>query len=159
MQLIVLSFHHLYVVHQGIDLIVVESLEREHESPHERMQALKLIRKCTDVSPSTISLAFVRSVVAVASDRDDKFRRVCIDTLRDISFRNPAISSFCGGFRVLFDALLQPDCFEIIDSIIATMLFLYDSTDTRPFVDFESNLSGLVSLHKLFTCFNCTELC
>lgn len=109
------------------------------------MQALKTIRRCTDISPDTLQLAFVRSVVAVASDRDDKFRRICIDTLREICFRNPAISSFCGGFRVLFDALLQPDCFEMIDSIIATMLFLYDSPETRPFVDFDSNLNGLVS--------------
>jgi hypothetical protein len=131
---------------QGLHLIVVESLEREQETSHERMQALKIVRKCTDVSPGTLSLALVRSVVAIASDRDDKFRRVCIDTLRDISFRNPAISSFCGGFRVLFDALLQPDCFEMIDSIIATMLFLYDSPETRPLVDFDSNLNGLVDL-------------
>jgi hypothetical protein len=95
------------------------------------MQALKLIRACAEVSPTTISASFVRSLVAVSAERDDKFRRLAIQTLLDLSLKNPEIVAVANGFRTLFDAILQPDCVELVEPIITCMIHLHDSPETR----------------------------
>lgn len=156
---------------RNVQYMVIESLEGDHEYLHERMQAIRLIRKCIEVAPQNINLGtamvgsayslsanrsslslagFVRSLVAIASEATDKFRRLAADTLLDLCIKNPAVVAEANGMRTLFDLMLQPDCVEIIQPIAVSLLFLYNSPDTRQFVQFESNLGSVISPYTDF---------
>jgi hypothetical protein len=130
---------------QNIHYIVIESFERDGDYLHERMQAIRLIRKCVEISPASVSLGFVRSLVAISSDSGDKFRRLAVDTLCDLAIKNPAVVAEADGIRTLFDLTLQPDCPEMIAPIIVSMLFLYNSPVTRRYVQFQDHLGSLIS--------------
>lgn len=48
------------------------------------MQALKIIRRMIEVDAAALPRTLVVTLVAVAQQPDDDFRRVCIDTLRQL---------------------------------------------------------------------------
>jgi hypothetical protein len=98
--------HQMLVV--NMDLLIVRSLERESKFLWERMQALKFIRqwmamlsaaqaqaKSKEHTPSHKSLpqrapigltrSLVQSLVSIAEQPKDDFRRVCLDAIRELS--------------------------------------------------------------------------
>lgn len=87
----------------------------------------------------------MRSIVAIASESADKFRRIAADTICDLVLKNPAIVAEANGMGVLYKLMLQPDCEEMIQPIVLCLLHLHNSPQTRAFVQFESNLSTVVS--------------
>lgn len=87
----------------------------------------------------------MRSLVAVASEKDDKFRRICVDTLCKLSVKNPALVADANGIKTLFHATLQSDCVEMVEQIIISMLYLYNSPSTRHLVNFELHLGILMA--------------
>jgi hypothetical protein len=95
------------------------------------MQALKLVKKMLDVSPDTFHPGFARSLVAIAAEKGDNFRRVALETLRELGIKNPRVAFEADAFRVLFDAVLDPSTQDLSESILVTMLHLLNSPDTR----------------------------
>jgi hypothetical protein len=110
---------------------VIVSLEKDSELSWERMQALKLIKKFLDISPDTLPIGFARSLVAIASEKGDNFRRVSLETLRQIGSCNAQVACDSGAFRVLFDAVLDPSTSHLAECILMTVLHLLNSPNTR----------------------------
>ena len=52
----------------------------------------------------------VRAVVAVANQKDDNCRRVCLETLRELAIANLPVVAQCDGIRTLIDSILEPTC-------------------------------------------------
>lgn len=50
----------------------------------ERMQALKFTRRLMEVDAQLMPASIVQSLVAIAEQATDEFRRVCLDTIRDL---------------------------------------------------------------------------
>lgn len=107
------------------------SLELESDFIWERMQALKIIKRVVEVSADTIPTAFVRSLIAVSSQKEDNFRRVSLECLRELSTKNAKIVADCGGFKVLFDSILDVGTKELAEPILISMLYLLNNASTR----------------------------
>ena len=162
------------MVHQmllvNLDLMIVRSLERESKFLWERMQALKLIRKWMAMlataqarirdplstpplakglpnrPPIGLTRSLVQSLVSIAEQPKDDFRRVCLDAIRELTLLSPAIVASCNGIRTLVDSILDPACVDIANSLTLTLLYLIDSETTRGFLRPSVDLVRLISV-------------
>jgi hypothetical protein len=107
------------------------SLEKDGDCAVERMQALKLMEKVQQIASDIYPLSFARSLVAVANFKDDSFRKVCIDNLRELAITNPLLVSQVDGFGPLMDAVLEPITQSLADSIVLTIIHLINDPVTR----------------------------
>jgi Rapamycin-insensitive companion of mTOR, N-term len=69
---------------------------------------LRLATRNAQVSPERVPRCVVRSVSAVAGHAEDNFRRVCLETLRELAVACPRAVAAVGGLRCLFAAVLDP---------------------------------------------------
>lgn len=108
------------------------------------MQALKIMKKYLELAPHLFPIGFARSLVAIAAEKGDNFRRVALETLRELGIKNPAITHEADAFRVLFDAVIDPTTSELSESILLSMLHLLNCAETRKFVRPQLDLQCLV---------------
>ena len=121
----------LILVKEEFHWLIIASLEREHEFVQERMQALKCIRRYLELSPSGFPVAFARSLVAVANNKDDNIRRVCLETLRELTIINSEIVLKVNGMSSLLEAVIEPNTQDMAESILLSILFLLNDPSTR----------------------------
>lgn len=110
---------------------VVSSLEKDGDSAVERMQALKIIERVQLIAPELFPVGFARSLVAVANYKDDSFRKICIEALRDLSLTNPSLVAAVDGFTPMMDAVLEPITQSLADSIVLVIIYLLNDPATR----------------------------
>ena len=126
------------------------SYEREQDVT-ERMQAIKLIRRYISVMPAEFPVSFVRSLIAVASNVEDSFRRVTIEVLRELSLVNSQLVASCYGFKVLVEAVIDPTLQDVSEPILMTILQLVSDPKSRGNIRVMLNQRILV-LVRLITC-------
>eukprot|EP00736_Rhodelphis_marinus_P009647 Rmarinus@m.28659 len=101
----------------------------------EKLQALKLVRLLMRCKPSGMPSCIVSSLVSLSEGSDDKnFRSMCLETLRELAVRNPALVASCRGLDALVAALrtIGP---PTSDSILFTLLLLLNEPSTRQYLD------------------------
>lgn len=126
------SAHVKVLLSNEIVWFVIISLEQDNESnTMERVQALKLIEKVRKVASELFPVGFGRSLVAVANSKEDSFRKVCIDAIRELALSNPSLVAIVHGFPTLLDAVLDPINQDSAESIIYTILYLLNDPQTR----------------------------
>jgi len=128
-----------------IPYFITRSLERDKHSEAERVQALKLIRTIMEIDCSLVPHCVVKALVAISENQEDNFCRVCLETLCEISIRNPQISSHCGGIRTLFDAILDPFYQGIQESLLISILYILNEEKTRVYVRSKADLEIILS--------------
>eukprot|EP00004_Rigifila_ramosa_P013527 TRINITY_DN3004_c0_g1_i1.p1 TRINITY_DN3004_c0_g1~~TRINITY_DN3004_c0_g1_i1.p1 ORF type:complete len:1085 (-),score=258.97 TRINITY_DN3004_c0_g1_i1:103-3207(-) len=128
-----------------VDYCVVRSLERDKVHDPERLQALKLIRKIMEVDCNVMPRSLVQSLVAVAENPEDNFKRVCLETLCEITIRNPALVALTNGLRTIFASVLEPVGQEIMDSLVLTILYVLNDENTRSYVRKDLELEVILS--------------
>jgi hypothetical protein len=138
----------LVILLQEISLLVIISLEKEPDFSWERMQALKIMTKFLDLFPAQFPLGFARSLVAIAAEKGDNFRRVALETLRELGIKNPKVAHEADAFRVLFDAVIDPSTSDLSETILLSMLHLLNSAETRKYVRPQLDLQCLVGDHS-----------
>lgn len=111
--------------------LVVESLERDSEYSVERIQALKLMDKVRTVDGDNFPVAFGRSIIAVANSKDDAFRKICLESLRELAVVNASLVASLHGFATLIDAVLEPITQDLADNITLTLLYLLNDPVAR----------------------------
>ena len=131
------------VIDLEVHYVVVASLEKDGDNAVERMQALKIIEKVLEVSPEQFPIAFARSLVAVANSKDDTFRKICIETIRDLSLKNPSMVAAVDGFTPMMDAVLEPITQPMADSIVLALIYLLNDPTTRAIVSHGVDLRAL----------------
>jgi rapamycin-insensitive companion of mTOR len=119
------------VVEEEFHWLLVMSLERDHEFVQERMQALKCMRRFIELAPATFPIAFARSLVAVANNKDDNIRRVCLETLRELVIVNAEVVVRVNGLSSLLDAVIEPNTQDMSESILLSVLFLLNDPKNR----------------------------
>eukprot|EP00743_Colponemidia_sp_Colp-15_P007761 GILK01008403.1.p1 GENE.GILK01008403.1~~GILK01008403.1.p1 ORF type:complete len:1354 (+),score=260.34 GILK01008403.1:95-4156(+) len=128
-----------------LPLFICRSLERDPRYVWERMQALKLIRRWLEVNPKEVPRNFVQSLVAITEHAEDNFRRVCLETLRELTVRNTQLVALSGGIHVLVDAILDPSCQDVAESLLLTLLFILNEPSTRQFVRPQLEIERILS--------------
>jgi hypothetical protein len=68
----------------NIDIFIARALEREQRYLWERMQALKLCRQIMEVAAENMPRSIVMALVSIAEYPEDDFRKVCLDTLKEL---------------------------------------------------------------------------
>ena len=142
--------------------LVIVSLERESDRDQdylitERMQALKLIKKCIEVGGKIDSkntqLTFAQSLVAVASHKGDVMRRVCLETLRELSIVNPKVVAMVNGFSLLIEAVYDQSISDMSEAIILTYLYTLNDASSRryirPYLDLRVLIAPFTDLESL----------
>lgn len=121
------------LVEEEIHYAVIMSLEKESDYSMERIQALKIVDRSRRVCGSSdfFPISFVRSLVSIANSREDNFRKIAIESLRELSLANPALVATVQGFSTLMDAVVDPVSQDIADSILHSVLFLLNDPSTR----------------------------
>lgn len=114
----------------------------------ERLQAIKILKKFLELSPRKFPEALARSLVAIASTKDDSFRKVCLETLRELCVVNPDMVSRVHGFKVLLDAIIDPEIDDVTsEAILLSILFLLNTSSSRRYgIDILCVLSPLTDL-------------
>ena len=89
------------------DNLVILSLVKENKASVEREQALKFVRAFLDVKGGIqeLSIAVMRTVVAVAEHQDDRLRNMSLLTISEVLVRDPAAVISAGGIASLANAL------------------------------------------------------
>ena len=67
----------------------------------ERIQGIKAMQRICKVAPLCVPRSIVFSIDAVARDKSDPFRIVCIEALRELAVTNPRLVSECFGMSTL----------------------------------------------------------
>eukprot|EP01031_Cornospumella_fuschlensis_P035570 gene35570-43134_t len=146
--------------------LIVESLEKDSEFSMERIQALKLMDKVRKVDPDNFPVAFGRSIISIANSKEDTFRKICVESLRELALANPALVASLYGFSTLVDAILEPITQELADNITLSILYLLNDPNTRrivepcvdlkmllaPFTDLDSDPNDLQPKWKAAKC-------
>jgi hypothetical protein len=121
------------------------------------MQALKLLKKISEVDPAYIPASLVHSVVAIAQEPKDKFYRICLETLREIMVVNTRVAAECDGISTLLNAVLNVSAGEkeyqlisdLTESVIVSLIHVIDNPAARKYIrpdlDLELILSGFTN--------------
>lgn len=142
------SIQHVKIlVQEELHWIIISSLEKDSSSEFnvERIQALKIMDKVRKVSPEVFPLGFARSIVSIANSKDDNFRKLCLDLLRELSIANPQLVASVGGFTTLMESILDPISPECADKVLHTILFLLNDPATRKIISPCIDLKFIVS--------------
>ncbi len=118
---------------EEIHYIVVNSFERESDNTMERIQALKMmdrVRRICNLKDG-YPISFARSLVSIANSKEDNFRKIALESLRELSLSHTSLVAAVQGFSTLMDAVVEPVSQDIADAITHTILFLLNDPLTR----------------------------
>ena len=110
------------------------------------------MRKLIALDSTRVPVSCVRSLIASAAHKDDQCRRVCLETLRELTIVNVAIVARCDGIKTLMDAILDPTYQDLAPSLVLTIVFVSNEFSTRQF------LRPAVDLHILLAPFTETDV-
>lgn len=124
------------VVRERLHLCAVRSLEREPAYLWERMQALKFARRVTEVAPQLLPRPLARSLVVVAGESGDNFRRVALEAVRAAAVTPGCIRVIAqsGGVSVLLEAAMEPSLADLSASLLLSILLVLNNPASRQFV-------------------------
>lgn len=128
-----------------VHLFVVRTLDVEHRHVLERMEALKLCRRIMELKCSLLPRGIVRSLVAIANNPEDTFRRVALETLRQMALRCTAMVAQCDGIRVIVQAIVDPEMREMAQSLTLTLLHLLSHGPSRQYIRPSLDVAALLS--------------
>ena len=142
----------------GANLEFGERLENgDDTNMWERKQAFRCIVRVFEISADKhFGASFARSIIAIAANRDDRLRVLCLDLLRKVLMSNPKLIAECDGTKVLFDAIIDPSLSFLTEPLILSLLSVMNTSKTRkllrpmhdvqrllaPFTDIDFQLSS-----------------
>ncbi|KAL6058320.1 Cytosolic regulator of adenylyl cyclase [Balamuthia mandrillaris] len=124
---------------------IARSMEQEPEPTVLRLEALRLVRLIMELDSSLLPRSIVQTIHAIADHRKDPYSRVCLETLVDLSLRNPQVVALTNGIKALIQATVNPIYQDIQDSLILALLYLFDHPDTRSYIRPQSDARLLFS--------------
>jgi hypothetical protein len=164
-----------------LDSMIIRCLERESKYLWERMQSFKLYKKMIQLAPQKCTRRLLQSIVALCEVSKDDFKRVSLNSVRELILLQPRLVCRCNGIRLLMDTLL--DCSpaaqqisnppqsttaaiamttpilpllsnEASHSLTLTLLYLLDNSKTRRYFRPHVDLSRLLTV---FTDVHCAD--
>jgi len=121
-----------YLQSYQIPLLVTHCLEHETKPAFfiERFQGLKFIAHWINIAPAPI--IFFRALVAIANQvPDDQLKKSAVEILRRAAVSQIDYCTWSGGLSVIIKSVIDPDCEELSECIVLTLLFLINDPKTR----------------------------
>ena len=117
------------------DELVTLSLVKKGKALLEREQALKFVRAFLDVKDGVheVSLAVVRSLVAIAEYHEDHLRNMALLSLAELLAKKPDLLIAANGMTTLSDALAE-GAFPAPEGLVASFLYLLDHPRQRKYL-------------------------
>ena len=117
------------------DDLAMLSLVKEGKASIEREQALKFLRAFLDVKGGIdeLSLALLRTIVAVAEHVEDRLRNMAILTLAEVLVQSPSKACSAGAIGPLADALVEGSYYGA-ESLASVFLQMEDCPHTRAYL-------------------------
>lgn len=117
------------------DELVTLSLVKKGKAVLEREQAVKFVRAFLDVKDGVheVSIAVVRSLVAIAEHHDDRLRSMCLLTLAELLAKKPDLLVAANGLTTLTDALAEGS-FPAPEGLVASFIYLLDHPRQRQYL-------------------------
>ena len=78
--------------------------------------------------------------MAISNHKDDNLRRICIETLRELSVENPRVVATVNGLTTLLDVVLEPSSQDMAEPILISLLYLLNDPKSRYFAIIYVNL-------------------
>ena len=119
-----LNLHHL----------IVRSIDLDLDNNLERIQALKLMRKCIFVGHREIAPAFARALVSLVEGgvaSKDRLYKAALATLCELCVLNPFVFIAANGTMALVRSLLDCSVPRITEAVVDCLLFLHNNPKTR----------------------------
>ena len=115
---------------KNIPILMMRCLEREdNKFLWERMQSLKWIRhiiSIKNINKYKFPRCIVQTLIAISMNNKDEFRRICLDSLRELLMINPKLINECNGFKCIIQSILDISLNDISNSLILTLLYILD---------------------------------
>ena len=126
------------------DVFIIRSLIKDVRSEAERVAAFKLLYVMLDLSHGIepIPPSIVRAIVSIAGQLDDNLRPIAISILCELALRSPKLVAYCGGLRALLTNVRETEQYGLI---IETLMYLFQSIETRPFLRPTMELEEVIS--------------
>lgn len=117
------------------DELLTLSLVKKGKALLEREQAVKFVRAFLDVKDGVheISVAVVRSLVAIAEHQEDRLRDMSLLTLAELLAKKPDLLIAANGMTTLSDALAEGS-FPAPEGLVASFLYLLDHPRQRKYL-------------------------
>ena len=117
------------------DELVTLSLVKKGKTLLEREQAVKFVRAFLDVKDGVeeISVAVVRSMVAIAEHHEDSLKDICVLTLAELLAKKPDLLIASNGMTTLTDTLAEGS-FPAPEGLVASFLHLLDCPKQRQYL-------------------------
>jgi hypothetical protein len=135
--------------------IGVRSDAMDETSAWERKQAFRCIARIFDVCPRLFGAALTKSLIAVASQREDRLRALAVELLRNVLLSNPQLVAECDGTKLLFDAVVDPSLAFLAEPLMLSLLSVLNRSESRlslrPFHDVQSLLAPFTDIDFKFT--------
>ncbi|XP_022661378.1 rapamycin-insensitive companion of mTOR-like isoform X2 [Varroa destructor] len=133
-----------------IPSLVVKSLDIVLDNKVERLQALRLMRRCASVAPLKFPLEFAYCILAVANDgaaERDNFAKACVATAAELCIGNPHLWLASGTFMTLVRSVLSSNVSEprAAESLVSTLMYFVNSPKTRYMINADLGLEYLIS--------------
>lgn len=117
------------------DELVTLSLVKKGKAILEREQAVKFVRAFLDVKDGVheLSVAVVRSLVAIAEHQEDRLRNMSLLTLAELLTKKPNLLIAADGMTPLSDALAEGS-FPAPEGLVASFMYLLDHPRLRKYL-------------------------
>eukprot|EP01137_Pigoraptor_chileana_P027953 Opistho-2@11269 len=126
------------------DAFLCISLERTIDFEVERTQALKLARHIAEIQATLMPRSIVASIVAIADNSEDRFSRVCLETLTELAVRCPKIVAQADGFRTILRSILLTNNRKLVDTLCLAILCVVNRSETRRFLRIDTELESVL---------------
>lgn len=114
--------------------LIARSLDVVLRNELERIQALKLIRRCLVLNPGKFDCSLARCLVSLANgvtEEKDRMLRACLAALCELAVLNPDLFVHCGGVSAVTRNVLDCQMPRIVECLCGVLLHLLQSPKTR----------------------------
>ncbi|XP_064605282.1 rapamycin-insensitive companion of mTOR-like [Liolophura sinensis] len=141
------SLDYLFTLH--IDYLIARSLDVCLDNEVERVHAIRLIRKISQLNPHKLPPSLIYPLVAIGNDgaqERDRMTKVSLASICEIAFHNASVISHCGGVSAILHNIIDCQLYpRVNESLVATILYLLNHPRTRHFIKINIDLEQLVA--------------
>ncbi|XP_030197602.1 rapamycin-insensitive companion of mTOR isoform X2 [Gadus morhua] len=131
----------------NVDYLITRCIDIQDSNKTEKTQALRLVRKMMAVNASVFPSSITNSLMALGSEGSqeaDDMVRPCIAIICELSLLNPAVVAQSSGLSAILKNVIGCRLNSMNESLIATVLHLFNHPDTRQYVRSDVELEQIL---------------
>jgi rapamycin-insensitive companion of mTOR len=143
---------------QHVPLLVAYAIEKDERGDvealrEEQIEGIKLIRRWTEVDGQNLPKMLANSLISFLDETDDyrgkvddRLKNYGIEVVRQLAEKNVELCAWCGGFRVMLDAVTNPVYASKSEMLVSFMLTVLNDPESRAKVGCYLNFPRLFSV-------------